>query len=93
MCVYKKLESSSILSPLIRRNTSHKVASHHELTVADAYNPRMIFWVCVPLAASVVVPTALGYLADPVSCSAHAVTASTYLCICLCSNRVTLCFR
>jgi len=32
--------------------------------IADAYNPQVIFWFCVPLAASVVVPTFLGYLGD-----------------------------
>lgn len=33
--------------------------------LADAYNPRVIFWGCVPLALAIVIPTALGYLGDP----------------------------
>eukprot|EP00283_Hemiselmis_rufescens_P025926 CAMPEP_0173441318 /NCGR_PEP_ID=MMETSP1357-20121228/23893_1 /TAXON_ID=77926 /ORGANISM="Hemiselmis rufescens, Strain PCC563" /LENGTH=550 /DNA_ID=CAMNT_0014406887 /DNA_START=22 /DNA_END=1670 /DNA_ORIENTATION=+ len=32
--------------------------------MADAYNPQIIFWVCLPLAASIMIPTGLGYLAD-----------------------------
>ena len=35
--------------------------------VADAYDPKVLFWVCVPLAASILVPTSLGFLSDPVS--------------------------
>jgi len=33
--------------------------------LADAYDPKIIFWFCVPLAASIVIPTGLGYLGDP----------------------------
>ena len=32
--------------------------------MADAYNPQIIFWICAPLAASIMIPTGLGYLAD-----------------------------
>lgn len=32
---------------------------------ADAFNPQVLFWLCAPLAASIVIPTALGYLNDP----------------------------
>jgi predicted MFS family arabinose efflux permease len=34
--------------------------------VADAFDPSVLFWVCVPLAGSIVFPIALGYLSDPV---------------------------
>jgi folate/biopterin transporter len=32
--------------------------------IADNYNPQIIFWFCVPLAASIIVPTALDFLSD-----------------------------
>jgi folate/biopterin transporter len=32
--------------------------------IADNYNPQIIFWFCIPLSASIIVPTALDYLAD-----------------------------
>ena len=32
--------------------------------VADNYNPQIIFWFCVPLAASIIVPTAMDFLSD-----------------------------
>lgn len=32
--------------------------------MADAFNPQIIFWICLPLAASIMIPTGLGYLAD-----------------------------
>ncbi|KAJ1483458.1 folate-biopterin transporter [Baffinella frigidus] len=32
--------------------------------IADAYDPQIIFWVCIPLAASIMIPTSLGYLSD-----------------------------
>ena len=28
--------------------------------VSDAYNPQIIFYLCIPLAASILLPTALG---------------------------------
>lgn len=33
--------------------------------LADAFNPQVLFWLCAPLAASILIPTALGYLNDP----------------------------
>jgi folate/biopterin transporter len=32
--------------------------------VADAYDPKILFWMLTPIAASIIVPTALGYLGD-----------------------------
>mmetsp|Transcript_12405 Transcript_12405/g.19551 ORF Transcript_12405/g.19551 Transcript_12405/m.19551 type:complete len:548 (+) Transcript_12405:195-1838(+) len=32
--------------------------------IADAYDPRIIFWGCIPLAASIIIPTYLNYLSD-----------------------------
>jgi folate/biopterin transporter len=32
--------------------------------VADAYDPQIIFWFCIPLAASIIVPTSMGFLSD-----------------------------
>lgn len=32
--------------------------------IADSFNPQIIFWLCIPLAMSIVIPTALGYLGD-----------------------------
>ena len=32
--------------------------------VADHYDPKILFWMMTPIAASIIVPTALGYLAD-----------------------------
>jgi hypothetical protein len=45
------------------------IASSFVGPVADAFDPRVLFWVCIPLAASIVIPTALGYLSDAVSLS------------------------
>ena len=33
--------------------------------LADSGDIRTVFWVCLPLAMQVMVPTALGYLRDP----------------------------
>jgi len=32
--------------------------------VADHYDPKVLFWVLTPIAASIIIPTGLGYLAD-----------------------------
>eukprot|EP00960_Hanusia_phi_P050335 760158-Hanusia_phi.AAC.1 len=32
--------------------------------IADNYNPQVIFWVCIPLAASILIPTTMDYLGD-----------------------------
>uniref|UniRef100_A0A7S4NJG6 Folate/biopterin transporter n=1 Tax=Guillardia theta TaxID=55529 RepID=A0A7S4NJG6_GUITH len=32
--------------------------------VADHYDPKVLFWVLLPLAVSIIIPTSLGYLAD-----------------------------
>jgi hypothetical protein len=32
--------------------------------VADHFNPQVLFWVCLPLAASIILPTARGWLGD-----------------------------
>jgi hypothetical protein len=32
--------------------------------VADNYDPKILFWVLVPVAASIIIPTGLGYLGD-----------------------------
>ena len=40
------------------------VASVFVGPIADNYNPQIIFWFCIPLSASIIVPTALDYLAD-----------------------------
>ncbi len=32
--------------------------------VSDVYNPKVLYWFMIPLAASVAVPTALGYLGE-----------------------------
>ena len=34
--------------------------------IADAFDPGVLFWACAPLAGSIVLPVALGYLSDPV---------------------------
>ena len=31
---------------------------------SDAYDPQIIFWFCIPLAASIIIPTSLGFLED-----------------------------
>ena len=32
--------------------------------VADAYDPKVLFWLLTPIAASIIIPTGLGYLSD-----------------------------
>ncbi|EKX41851.1 hypothetical protein GUITHDRAFT_88253 [Guillardia theta CCMP2712] len=32
--------------------------------IADNYDPQIIFWVCIPLAASILIPTVMDYLGD-----------------------------
>jgi MFS family permease len=32
--------------------------------LADKYNPQVLFWVCLPLAASIIYPTSRGWLQD-----------------------------
>eukprot|EP00960_Hanusia_phi_P063670 765530-Hanusia_phi.AAC.4 len=32
--------------------------------VADNFDPQIIFWLCIPLAASIILPTSLGFLQD-----------------------------
>ena len=32
--------------------------------ISDAYNPKILYWFMIPLALSIMVPTALGYLSE-----------------------------
>jgi len=32
--------------------------------LVDAFNPKIVFWVCVPLSALIIVPNSLGYMGD-----------------------------
>lgn len=43
---------------------SRQPSNHAADGGADSYDPKILFWVLVPVAASIIIPTALGYLGD-----------------------------
>ena len=47
-----------------RSRKSRQPSNHAADGGADSYDPKILFWVLVPVAASIIIPTALGYLGD-----------------------------